>query len=161
MQLDLIHPLDWLDSTIRQTSKIRESFRSEEDYRIWIWWALNKRFLRMEAPNWAIIARPVSWELWESGTVKKGEELFAVDYKGDALWMDFLYAPHGWDLVVRFLKSTGKRWGGWEHRTTGKVHIVDIYELVKHGKWMSHTLSNVEHVKNGCCAGPDKPAHSE
>jgi hypothetical protein len=139
--MKLIHPLTWLDRAIKDNSRIREAFTSEEDYRSWLWWAAFHRFIVInDPPTYAIIARPVSWELYESGTVKKGEELFAVDYSGDALWMDFLYAPDQWDVVVQFLKLSRKRWGGWEHRTTGKTHIVDIYELVKHGKFLTHTL---------------------
>ena len=59
--------------------------------------------------------------------------MFAFDHTGDVLWMDFLWAPGQWDRVSEFLKHSGKRWGGWEHRITGKVHIVEIPKLLRHG----------------------------
>ena len=57
--------------------------------------------------------------------------MFAFDHTGDVLWMDFLWAPGQWNRVSEFLEHSGKRWGGWEHRVTGKVHIVEIARLIR------------------------------
>lgn len=99
----------------------------------WLWWATIKHFVVLNGnsditPTYAIVARPVSWDLVY--TTPKGEELFAFDHSGNALWMDFLWAPGQWNVVRDFLIRSGKIWGGWEHRVTGKVHIVEIKKLL-------------------------------
>ena len=115
---------------IRQHSRIRESFTTERDYYTWIGWAVSSHFVVVnDPPTYVIIARPVSRDIWD--TCPKGEELWAVDHNGDALWMDFLWAPGQWETVVTFLNASGKRWGGWEHRVTGKTHIVEIHKLIR------------------------------
>lgn len=126
----LPNPLKWLEEIITQHTNYPERFASLSDMRLWIAWAIQNHFVVMnDPPTYVIIARPVSWELRD--ITPKGEELWAVDHNGDALWMDFLWAPGQWKTVVAFLNASGKRWGGWEHRVTGKVHIVDIHKLIK------------------------------
>ena len=126
----LTTPIKWVDQMIRKHSRITDSFETEMAYYTWLGWAITSHYVvTNDPPTYVIIARPVSWEIWE--TCPKGEELWVVDHNGDALWMDFLWAPSQWDRVTEFLEHSGKRWGGWEHRTTGKVHIVDIHKLTK------------------------------
>ena len=112
---------------------------TEKDYYTWIGWAITSHFVVLnDPPTYVIIARPVSREIWE--TCPKGQELFAIDLNGDSLWMDFLWAPGQWNRVTEFLQHSGKRWGGWEHRTTGKVHIVDIHKLTKYRAVVPNTV---------------------
>jgi hypothetical protein len=123
--------INWLLDKISQNSNYRERFGNDDNLKLWIMWAVRNNFVVMNSPpTYGIIARPVSWKLYE--TTPKGEELWAFDLNGDALWMDFLWAPGQWGTVKEFLKISGKHWGGWEHRTTGKVHIVDIRKLISH-----------------------------
>ena len=123
-------PIKWVDKMIREHSHIPESFDTEMDYYTWLGWAITSHFVVVnDPPTYVIIARPVSWDLL--GAIPKGEELWAIDRNGDALWMDFLWAPGQWDRVSEFLEHSGKRWGGWEHRVTGKVHIVEIARLIR------------------------------
>jgi hypothetical protein len=123
--------LNWLLDKVSQHSNYPERFGNDNNLKIWLLWAARNNFVVMnDPPTYGLIARPVSRELYEY--TAKGEELWAFDLNGDSLWMDFLWAPRQWPVVKEFLKISGKRWGGWEHRTTGKVHIVEIEKLVCH-----------------------------
>src|SRR5580692_4875142 len=129
--LPMILPLhlNWLLDKITQHSNYPERFGNDDNLKLWIIWAFHNHFVVMNyPPTYGIIARPVSWNLYD--TTPKGEELWAFDHNGDALWMDFLWAPGQWGTVKHFLKISGKKWGGWEHRITGKTHIVEISRLI-------------------------------
>jgi hypothetical protein len=127
--MDLPNHLNWLFDKILQHSNYSERFGDNDNVKLWILWAVRNNFVVMnDPPTYGIIARPVSFNLYN--VTPKGEELWAFDHTGDALWMDFLWAPGQWSIVQEFLRVSGKRWGGWEHRTTGKMHIVDIHKLV-------------------------------
>jgi hypothetical protein len=133
--MELPRPLDWLAEKIAQNSQIPQHcvdpFTKEAwDYRRWVWWAFCNRFVVMnDPPTYGIIARPVSRDLWN--TCPKGQELYVHNHAGDSIWVDFMWAPDQFDRVIEFLKISGKRWGGWEHRTTGKLHIVEISKLIQ------------------------------
>lgn len=80
-----------------------------------------------------IIWRPIPndlWARWEKGDLKDYfGRLYDVDPGGDNLWVDFLWAAGEYRRVVPWLKSTGKQKAGWEHRATGKVHVVRLNRL--------------------------------
>ena len=123
--------LKWLEEKITQHSNYPERFESIGALHTWIAWAIENHFVVMNhPPTYVIIARPGSLDILD--TCPKGEELWIFDHTGDSLWMDFLWAPGQWETVVAFLNASGKRWGGWEHRVTGKVHIVEIPKLISH-----------------------------
>ena len=83
-----------------------------------------------------IIWRPVS--VWPD----RLEDLWSYDEKGANLWCDFLWAPGHWDLVKAWLAQSGFVQGGWQHRTSCKVHIIDIARLCAHASSFNHLKEN-------------------
>jgi hypothetical protein len=122
-----MHPLDWLCEQIEQHTEFPK--RISWNFRLWVWWAHDHNFVVVnDEQTWGCIARPVSEDCYRDTPIAK--QLYCYDRNGDSLWMDFLWAPGQWPKVREFLIASGKRWGGWEHRVTGKPHIIDIHKLV-------------------------------
>jgi hypothetical protein len=127
--------LPWLCDKIEKHSQIPQGCfdpvtKEPWDYRLWVMWAVRHGFVYLwpDPPTIGIIARPVSRKCFEE--CPKGQELYCFDQDGDGLYVDFLWAPSQMNIVAKFLKQTGKRIGGWEHRTTGKMHIIPIHKLL-------------------------------
>jgi hypothetical protein len=128
--------LPWLSAQIEKHSNIPQGCfdpitKEPWDYRLWIYWAAMKGFVFLypDPPTLGLIARPVSVDLLDD--VPKGQELYAYDSGGEGVYMDFLWAPGQIETVIQFLLQTGKTWGAWEHRNTGKVHTIPIASLRK------------------------------
>jgi hypothetical protein len=120
--------LAWLVERMAATSNYPDLIEGGQWHR-WIMWALKHNFVLINnPPTWGCIARPISKTLYETRSDTKF--LWSFDSSGDWLWMDWLYAPGQWSTVVQFLIASGKRWGAWQHRTTSKVHLVDIKKLI-------------------------------
>jgi hypothetical protein len=101
-------------------------------------WAIRHKLLNIwhdeeGEPVAGIIFRPIPnwlWGSWEKGELKDYfHRLYDVDPGGDNLWCDFLWAPGQYGKVIPWLKATGKQKAGWEHRQTGKVHVVRLNRL--------------------------------
>ena len=90
-------------------------------------------FLYPDPPTMGLIARPVTRDMvLNVRQYPQDQLLYIYDHRGDVLWMDFLWAPGQYETVMEFLRLTGKKLGGWEHRATQRPHIVQIESLLKH-----------------------------
>jgi hypothetical protein len=119
--------LAWLLDKVARHSNYPELIEDGR-WQDWVGWALHHNMIVVNnPPTWGLIARPVSRDLY--ARTPKEDLLYAFDLKGDSIWVDFLYGPGQWPAFLSWLKSTGKVWGGWQHRETGKVHIVEIARL--------------------------------
>jgi hypothetical protein len=106
---------------------------SGEQYQEWIEWVILHGFayLYPNPPTLGLIARPVSmYQVEHYMQWSQLELLYLFDPAGEILWMDFLWAPGQYGQLMKFLKATGKKWGGWEHRKTQRPHFVEIEKLV-------------------------------
>ena len=105
------------------------------DFRYWVWWSVEHGFVYLwpDPPTLGLIARPVNRDMvYNWHTYPQDQLLYLYDDKGDGLWMDFLWAPGQYNIVMKFLRMTGKKWGGWEHRVTQKPHIRRLDRLFSH-----------------------------
>jgi hypothetical protein len=124
--------IPWLCDKIEHHSLyslLEDGHGNKVDYRAWILWALEQRFVWLypNPPTLGLIAKPISREMvehWEQ--IPEEEFLCMFDRNGDGLWVDFLWAPGQWLTVMRWLRATGKNWVGWQHRTTFRPHILCI-----------------------------------
>jgi hypothetical protein len=106
---------------------------SPDQYREWIGWVIQQGFVYLypNPPTLGLIARPVSmFQIEHYQRWSPLEQLYVYDHTGDVLWMDFLWAPGQYKELMKILKATGKKWGGWEHRKTQRPHFVEIEKLV-------------------------------
>lgn len=105
------------------------------DYRLWLF----DRFLRgwihlfhADVPRGTIVEQKlVGGIVWRpvSAWPSELEDLWSYDPKGRDMWCDFLYAPGHWDQVKKFLATLPFEQAGWQHRTTCRVHIIEIKKL--------------------------------
>ena len=125
--------IPWIKDKIRSHCDFVQLY-GEEKLGQWINWALYHGFLYLwpDPPTLGIIGRPVSRELIYNHSQIPEEELLCIfDAAGDGLWVDFLWAPYQWNTVMKFLRLTGKRWVGWQHKNTKMPHIRSISDHVE------------------------------
>jgi hypothetical protein len=97
---------------------------------LWMIWLLRRGFLKI----WMVDGRPIGCCCWRPvGDFYPGiwmfEHLFDYDLAGENIWVDYLWIPGRFDLVIRWLDSTHKKSGGWQRRDNFSVHIVPIRKL--------------------------------
>lgn len=96
------------------------------DFRLWMIWAYQHGFVLTYPfpPTFGAIFRPVPKEMIDRyDEIPVGDLLYVYDLDGDAIWFDFLWAPRQYNIVYEFLEATGKKWVGWQHKTTQKPHL--------------------------------------
>lgn len=106
------------------------------DFRLWVIWAVQRGFVYVwpDPPTLGLIGRPVSRKLIEAysrGEIPEEELLYVHDQNGEGIWIDFLWAPGQWNIVMKFLRATGKEWVGWQHKNTKFAHIRSIKDYSK------------------------------
>ena len=121
--------LPWLCDKIEQHSNYPEIHTPEGtpwDYRYWVQWALEHGFVYVwpDPPTLGLIGRPVTKDMiYNAASYPQDKLLYLYDHKGDGIWVDFLWAPGQYSIVMKFLKMTGKTWVGWQHHTSERPHI--------------------------------------
>lgn len=126
----------WFEEQIKAHSDWPEPIKStfpkgpelDNFVRYWMLWNIERGFLHV----WLDQGEPVGGIIWRpcAGFNDDLKDIEYFDTGGDSLWVDFLYAPNRWnDCVLPFIKSTGKKFGGWYRRDNGAFHVVEIEKL--------------------------------
>jgi hypothetical protein len=108
----------------------------EELVKRYLLWAVSCGFLHVfgdaeDNPHSGLIVRPI--ERRRVGWYQEDYygRLCDFDQGGDTAWVDFCYAPGHYPLIISFLAATGCKYTCWEHRTTGKFHLLEISRMPK------------------------------
>jgi hypothetical protein len=99
-------------------------------------WALSHGMLHVfgdaeDNPHSGVIVRPVDHR--RIGWYQEDYYARLCDYDegGDTAWVDFCFAPGNYPLIISLLVATGCKYTCWEHRTTGKFHLLPIARMPK------------------------------
>lgn len=97
----------------------------------WAAWAISKKFLWIwfstdGFPIGGIIIRPIPAF---DDSIYKFERITEHQDGSPIAWVDFLWAPGLYNIVIPFLKSLGYERIGWQRRDINTIHIVEMAKL--------------------------------
>jgi hypothetical protein len=127
--------LPWFHDKIAKHStmaSIKDPQGNPWDFQLWVLWAMERGFLYLwpDPPTLGLIGRPVTRGMVLNWASYPPEDLLYVyDQSGDGIWIDFLWAPGQYNIVMKFLRMTNKRWVGWQHRVTQAPHIQFFHDM--------------------------------